>query len=86
MRLYLILTAVYGGDKTQELWLVTVFYYWLLPHQQCLSCFLCNTLLWKQTAKQTLSHTHPIPETDSFRRFHKYKASKTINNYTVEFL
>jgi hypothetical protein len=52
IRLYLILTAVYGRDKTQELRLVTLFYYWLLPHQQCFSCFLRDTLLWKQTAKK----------------------------------
>jgi len=56
-RLYLILTAVYGGDQTQELWLVTLFYYWLLPHQQCFSCFLCDTLLWKQTEKQNTAVT-----------------------------
>jgi len=56
-RMYLILTAVYGGDHPQELWLVTLFYYWLLPHQQRFSCFLCDTLLWKQTAIQNTGVT-----------------------------
>jgi len=44
---YLILTAVNGRYKTQKLWFVTLFYNWLLPHQQCFSSFLCDALLWK---------------------------------------